>query len=199
MERWLLLRAVPQWRLPSPPETRRFASAPVPAGSSQAGWSHPGLGAAPCRLFAEPPSRLLIGVRLVSPANDPSRALARLTRTGRLAAPILLYRPRLRAPLSKCHGDTMARRSDRALPALRTSIAQALPAPAPSFTTVDCHVRWMRDTSLEEATDGELEIDGVVDVGVGGGVEAPIERNPPLEAKRANGTEPAEPEADRFV
>jgi len=58
---------------------------------------HP-LGAAPCRLFAEPQSRVS--------ADGPSRALARLTRTGRRAADIpASTATSFRLPPLKRHGE----------------------------------------------------------------------------------------------
>ena len=90
------------------------------------------------RADAEPPSPATDGVRLVASASDPSRALARLTRTGRLAAPIPLLRLRFRVrPPLQCQGQRCG--EDMALPALRTS-----PSCAGTFLR---HRGWIYGTS----------------------------------------------------
>src|SRR6266511_3263029 len=53
--------------------------------------------------------------------------------------------------------------------------------------------------SLEEVSDRELEIERLVDVVAGRAILAAVQREAPLEPERADGAEPAEPEADRLV
>ena len=69
--------------------TGRFALASGPAWPSHKGWPHPGLGAAPCRRFAEAPSPVaMVSATLPHRTNRRGRS-SRLTRTGRLAVRML--------------------------------------------------------------------------------------------------------------